>query len=85
MVCESKQLSICSHLLYMKSRVTKSTLERLEKGKQKFEARFDFIGSKYVNRIFNNNNAKNTFKLVKKGLFFKLHLYNIIYLRELTA
>ena len=46
--------------------VTKSTLKRLEKGKQGFETGFEFIDNTFVNRIINNLNARNTFELVEK-------------------
>ena len=47
--------------------VTKSGSERLEKGKQGFEAGFQFIGNTSVNRNINNlNAARNTFELMEK-------------------
>ena len=45
----------------------KSTLERLEKGKQGFEKGFEFIANTSVNRNINNVNARNAFELVEKG------------------
>ena len=46
--------------------VVKSTLERLEKGKQWFETGFEFIDNTSINCNINNLNARNTFELVEK-------------------
>ena len=66
--------------------VTKSTLERLENGKQGLETGFEFINKSSVHRIVKNLNVRNPFEHVEKenskySLFFKLHLQNK-YLRE---